>query len=259
MASTVTAMPSARMSAGEWQTRLDLAACYRLIDLFGWSDLLGTHISARVPGPEDHFLLNPYGMIFDEITASSLVKIDMEGNKVEPSDYGVNQAGFVIHSAVHMARHDLTCVLHTHTFAGAAVSCQKDGLLPLNQHALGVIGDVAYHSYEGGATRLDERERILADLGDRRILVLRNHGLLTVGRSIGEAFVATYKMERACEMQLAFQQSGAEFWPIPEAVVQDAYARAKDRFAGGGRNDPATFEWPALLRKLDRLDPSYKQ
>src|SRR5229473_3278980 len=165
MASTVTAMPSARMSAGEWQTRCDLAACYRLIDLFGWSDLLGTHISARVPGPQDHFLLNPYGMMFDEITASSLVKIDMEGNKVEPSDYGVNQAGFVIHSAVHMARHDLVCVLHTHTIAGAAVSCQKDGLLPLNQHALGVIGDVAYHSYEGAATRLDERERILAEVG----------------------------------------------------------------------------------------------
>jgi ribulose-5-phosphate 4-epimerase/fuculose-1-phosphate aldolase len=258
MASTVTAMPS-RMSAGEWQTRCDLAACYRLIDMFGWSDLLGTHISARVPGPEDHFLLNPYGMMFDEITASSLVKIDMEGNKVEPSDYGVNQAGFVIHSAVHMARHDLVCVLHTHTIAGCAVSCQKEGLLPLNQHALGVIGDVAYHSYEGAATRLDERERILADLGDRRILVLRNHGLLTVGRSIGEAFVATYKMERACEMQLAFQQSGAAFFPIPEAVVQDAHTRARDRYAGGGRNDPATFEWPALLRKLDRTDPSYKQ
>ena len=151
-----------------------------------------------MPDPEDHFLLNPYGMMFDEITASSLVKIDMEGNKVEPSDYGVNQAGFVIHSAVHMARHDLVCVLHTHTVAGCAVSCQKEGLLPLNQHALGVIGDVAYHSYEGAATRLDERERILADLGDQRILVLRNHGLLTVGRSIGEAFVATYKMERAC-------------------------------------------------------------
>jgi ribulose-5-phosphate 4-epimerase/fuculose-1-phosphate aldolase len=256
MASTVTAMP-ARMSAEEWQTRCDLAACYRLVDLFGWSDLINTRITARVPGPADHFLINPYGLLFDEVTASSLVKIDVGGNKVEPSDYEVNSGGFAIPSAVHMARPDVACVLHTHSIAGCAVSMQKDGLLPLNQHALQVIDDVAYHDYEGTARNPEERARLIADLGDRHIMVLRNHGLLVVGTSIAAAFVATYRMERACAMQLAFQQSGAEFHPVGDAVVSAAYARI--RLAAGARNDPAKFEWPALLRKLDRIDPSYKQ
>ncbi len=258
MASTATAMP-ARMSAEEWQTRCDLAACYRLVDLFGWSDLINTRITARVPGSDDHFLINRYGLIFGEVTASSLVKIDREGNKVEPSDYEVNSGGFAIPSAVHMARPEIACVLHTHSIAGCAVSMQKDGLLPLNQHALQIIADVAYHDYEGTGRNPEERARLLADFGARHIMVLRNHGLLVVGTSIAAAFIATYRMERACAMQLAFQQSGAEFHPINDAVVSAAYNNDRLRSTGAGRNDPAKFEWPALLRKLDRIDPSYKE
>jgi len=258
MASTATAIP-ARLSAEEWQTRCDLAACYRLVDMFGWSDLINTRITARVPGGHDHFLINPYGLLFEEVTASSLVKIDVEGNKVEPSECEVNSGGFAIPSAVHMARPEVACVIHSHTIAGCAVSMQKDGLLPLNQHALQVIGDIAYHDYEGSARSPEERARFLLDLGDRHIMVLRNHGLLVVGTSIAAAFVATYRMERACAMQLAFQQSGAEFNAIGDQVVSVAYDNAKLRLAGGGRNDPAKFEWPALLRKLDRIDPSYQQ
>jgi ribulose-5-phosphate 4-epimerase/fuculose-1-phosphate aldolase len=258
MASMVAARP-AQISTEEWQTRCDLAACYRLVDLFGWSDLINTRITARVPDREDHFLINPYGLLFDEITASSLVKIDREGNQVERSEYAVNSAGFAIPSAIHMARPGIACVLHTHSIAGCAVSMQKDGLLPLNQHALQVIGDVAYHSYEGAARSLEERQRLLADFGDRYIMVLRNHGLLVVGNSIAAAFIATYRMERACAMQLAFQQSSAEFNPLPDDIVRAAYTHARLRSAVRGRSDPATFEWPALLRKLDRLDPTYKQ
>ena len=256
---SVTQMRSPRIADAEWQTRVDLAACYRLVDLFGWSDLINTRITARVPGPHDHFLINRFGMLYDEITASSLLKIDAAGNKVEPSAEEINSGGFALPSTIHMARPDINCVIHTHTIAGCAVSMQKNGLLPLNQHALQVIGDVAYHDYEGTTRSPEERARFLADLGDRHIMVLRNHGLLVVGRSIAEAFVATYRMERACAMQLAFQQSGAEFHPIGEAAVQNAYDRAGRRFAGGGIADPAKFEWPALLRKLDRIDPSYKQ
>ena len=257
MASTAAGL-STRMSADEWQTRCDLAACYRLVDMFGWSDLINTRITARVPGNDDHFLINPYGLLFEEVTASSLVKIDAGGNKIEASDSEVNSAGFAIPSAVHMARPELVCVLHSHTIAGCAVSMQKNGLLPLNQHALQVIGDVAYHDYEGTGRNRDERARLLADLGDRHIMVLRNHGLLVVGTSIAETFVATYRMERACAMQLAFQQSGAEFNPIDEKVVSAACNKSRHRPAGGG-NDPARYEWLALLRKLDRIDRSYMQ
>jgi ribulose-5-phosphate 4-epimerase/fuculose-1-phosphate aldolase len=248
---------STPMLADEWQTRCDLAACYRLVDMFGWSDLINTRITARVPGPRDHFLINPYGLLFEEITASSLVKIDVEGNKIEPSDCRINGAGFAMPGAIHMARPEVACVLHSHTIAGCAVSMQKDGLLPLNQHALQVIGDVAYHDYEGTGRNTGERARLLADLGDRHILVLRNHGLLIVGTSIAEAFVATYRMERACAMQLAFQQSCAAFNPIADEVVSAAFDKARIR--GGGGNDPVRIEWLALLRKLDRIDPSYGQ
>ena len=256
MASTVTAMP-ARMSAEEWQTRCDLAACYRLVDLFGWSDLINTRITARVPGHHDHFLINPYGLLYDEVTASSLVKIDIDGNKVEPSDAEVNSGGFAIPSTVHMARPEVNCVLHTHSVAGCAVSMQRDGLLPLNQHALQIIADIAYHDYEGSARSPEERARFLSDLGDRHIMVLRNHGLIVVGTSIAAAFVTTYRMERACAMQLAFQQSGAVFNPVDAAVVSAAYD--KTRPGQASRNNPGKFEWPALLRKLDRIDPSYRQ
>jgi ribulose-5-phosphate 4-epimerase/fuculose-1-phosphate aldolase len=251
MASTVTAMP-ARMSAAEWRTRCDLAACYRLVDMFGWSDLINTRITARVPGSPGHFLINEYGLLYDEITASSLVRIDAEGNKVEPSDAEVNSGGFAIPGALHRARPDVNCVLHSHTVAGCAVSMQKDGLLPLNQHALQVIGDVAYHDYAGTGRSDAERAGLLADFGDKHIMVLRNHGLLVVGASVAETFVATYRMERACAMQLAFQQSGAAFHPIAADVVSAAYGRSRT-------NATARFEWAALLRKLDRSDPSYKR
>ncbi len=257
MASTITAIP-ARMSAEEWQTRCDLAACFRLVDMFGWSDLINTRITARVPDRHDHFLINPYGFLYEEVTASSLVKIDYEGNNVEPSEHEVNRGGFAIPSQVHRARPDVACVLHSHTVAGCAVSMQKDGLLPLNQHALQVVGDIAYHDYEGTGRNPDERARFLADFGDRHIMVLRNHGLFIVGASIAETFVTTYRMERACAMQLAFQQSGAAFNPIADAVVRAAYDKAGARPTG--RADAAAkLEWLALLRKLDRIDPSYKQ
>lgn len=254
---SVTTMPSARMTEAEWHARVDLAACFRLVDLFGWSDLIDTRITARVPGPDNHFLINPYGFLFDEITASSLVKIDVDGDKVAPSEYRVNSGGFAIPSTLFTARPELGCVIHTHTVAGCAVSMQKGGLLPLNQHALQIIGDVAYHDYEGTARSQEERSRFLADLGDRRIMVLRNHGLMIVGTSIAEAFVLTYRMERACAMQLAFQQSGAEFHPIADEVLND---RLRPGLRGaGGRASPAKLEWLALLRKLDRIDPSYKE
>jgi ribulose-5-phosphate 4-epimerase/fuculose-1-phosphate aldolase len=252
MSSTVTAIPT-RVSAEEWQTRCDLAACFRLVDMFGWSDLINTRITARMPARSDHFLINPYGLLYDEITASSLVKIDAQGNKIEPSEVEVNSGGFAMPSSLHLARPDVNCVLHSHTVAGCAVSMQKDGLLPLNQHALQVIGDIAYHDYAGTARHNDERASLLADFGDRHIMVLRNHGLLIVGASVAETFVATYRMERACAMQLAFQQSGAKFNPIAEDVVAAAYQKSK---AAGDRT--AKFEWAALLRKLDRVDPSYK-
>ncbi len=258
----VTAMQATRMSEAEWQTRVDLAACYRLVDLFGWSDLINTRITARVPsydqtGPHDHFLINTFGMLYDEITASSLVKVDVDGNPVERSDVELNSGGFAIPGTIHMARPDINCVIHTHTIAGCAVSMQKAGLLPLNQHALQVIGDIAYHDYEGTGRSLDERQRFLADFGDKHIMVLRNHGLFIVGRTIAETFIATYRMERACAMQLALQQSGAEFNPLSDAVVSAGYAKSNAGAASG--HDPNKLDWPALLRKLDRLDPSYKE
>jgi ribulose-5-phosphate 4-epimerase/fuculose-1-phosphate aldolase len=248
-----------RMAEAEWQTRCDLAACYRLVDMFGWSDLINTRITARVPDRENHFLINPYGLLFEEVTASSLVKIDAEGNKVEPCEAAVNAGGFAIPSALHRARPDVGCVLHSHSVAGCAVSMQRDGLLPLNQHALEVIGDVVYHDYAGTGRHPEERARLLADFGDRHIMVLRNHGLLIVGATVAETFVTTYRMERACAMQLAFQQSGTEFNPIAENVIRAAYDRTRSRAAGNGPNERLRFEWLALLRKLDRIDPSYKQ
>jgi len=248
-----------QISDAEWQARVDLAAAYRLVEMFGWSDLLGTHISARVPDAENQFLINPYGLLFEEITASSLVKVDEEGNVLSPTEYDVNPAGFVIHSAVHMALPEMSCVLHTHTPVGTGVATQKDGLLPLTQHALAVIAVTAYHDYEGIATDLDERERIVRDLGDNRVLVLRNHGLLTVGRTVAEAFVWMYRAERACRMQLAFQQSGAEAKPIPEDVQRMTIERNRLANSPQGHRPIGVKEWPALLRKLDRVDQSYKQ
>ena len=247
------------MSREEWAIRVDLAACYRLVEMFGWSDLLGTHISARVPGQGNSFLINPYGLLFDEITASSLVKVDEEGNILSSTDYGINPAGFVIHGAVHIARPEAACVLHTHTPAGTGVSIQRGGILPISQQALQVIGHTGYHDYEGPATELDERPRLVRNLGDNNILVLRNHGLLTVGRTVGEAWVWMYRAERACRIQMAFQSSGAEGIPLSDEVQQTTIARNRYANSPQGHRPIGKLEWPALLRKLDRVDTSYRE
>ena len=251
--------PRIDCSPEEWEMRVDLAAAFRLVDLHGWSDLLATHLSARVPGPEDHFLINPFGLMFDEVTASSLVKVDQEGSILSPTDYTINPAGFVIHGAIHMARPDVACVIHTHTRAGVGVATQKEGLLPITQHAMAVIAHASYHDYQGIATDLAERESIVRDLGDSNVLILRNHGLLTVGRTAGEAFMWMYRAERACYMQLAFQQSGAALNPIPEEVQRTTIERNRFNNSERGYRPIGKVEWPALRRKLDRIDPSYKE
>ncbi len=244
----------AAVSAAEWQQRVELAACYRLVALFGWDDLIFTHISARVPGPEHHFLINPYGMMFGEITASSLVKVDPDGRKVLESPHEVNPAGFTIHSAVHAARADAACVLHVHSVNGVAVSAQEEGVLPLSQHSIFVLASLAYHDYEGVALEDDEKPRLVRDLGDRRFLMLRNHGLLTVGRSVAEAFVAMYFFETACTIQVRAQAGGAPLRRIPQKIVDGAPAQWEQvtRGAGGG------LAWPALLRRLDAENPGYR-
>ena len=241
------------VSAAEWQQRVDLAACYRLVAMFGWDDLIFTHISARLPGPDHHFLINPYGMMFSEITASSLVKIDLQGRKVAPSPHEINPAGFTIHSAVHAARDDAVCVLHVHSVNGVAVSAQEAGLLPLSQHSMFVLSSLAYHDYEGVALNDDEKPRLVHDLGNKRCLMLRNHGLLTVGRSVAEAFVAMYFFEASCMMQIRAQSGGGPLRLIPSAIVDDAPAQW-DRVTHGAGSG---LVWPALLRRLDRADPTY--
>ncbi len=246
------------MAPGEWEVRVDLAAAFRLVALYGWSDFLATHLSARVPGPEDHFLINPFGMLFEEITASCLVKVDLEGNLLGASEHGINPAGFTIHSAVHAGRPEMTCVMHTHTPAGVGVATQEDGLLPVTQHALAVLAHAGYHDYEGLAMNLDERARIVRDLGENNVPILRNHGLLTVGRTIGEAFMWMARAERACRMQLAAQQSGAPLRPIPAAIQETAMAQNRHNNSAQGYRPIGRKEWPALRRQLDRRDPSYK-
>lgn len=241
-----------RVSEAEWQTRVDLAACYRLVALYGWDDLVFTHISARVPGSDDHFLINPYGALFEEITASSLVKVDASGAPVLKTPFPVNPAGFVIHSAVHAARHDIACVLHTHTVAGVAVSAQEGGLLPVSQQSIFPLASLAYHDYEGVALRDDERPRLVADLGDRSYLILRNHGLLTVGATIADTFLLMFTLQRACEIQIA-AQAGGKLVRIPREIVDTSAAQAQLATRGLG----GQLVWPALRRKLDRIDPSY--
>ena len=249
------ASPSVRslVSAEEWQQRVDLAACYRLVALYGWDDLIFTHISARVPGPGHHFLINPYGMLFEEITASSLVKVNLDGAKVMASPHEINPAGFVIHSAIHAAREDAKCVLHTHTLNGVAVSAQKDGLLPLSQQSIFPLASLAYHDYEGVALRDDEKPRLVRDLGEKSFLMLRNHGLLTVGETIADAFLFMYIFEAACAIQLRAQGS-ANLIAVEGRIVAGAQAAAKQVTRGAG----AALAWPALLRKLDRLDPGFR-
>jgi ribulose-5-phosphate 4-epimerase/fuculose-1-phosphate aldolase len=238
----------------ERSLRIELAACYRLVALFGWDDLVFTHISVRLPGEGDAFLINPYGMLFEEITASSLVKVDQRGEKLEASDWPVNPAGFVIHSAIHAARHDVLCALHVHTNAGVAVSAQKDGLLPISQTATIVLASLGYHDYEGIALRDDEKPRLVRDLGQSTALILRNHGLLTVGPTVGDAFLAMYLLQRACEMKILAQSGGAELVRVPASVLSGAKQSATAATKGMG----GAVAWPGLLRKLDRLDPGYK-
>lgn len=241
------------VSPEEWQLRTDLAACYRLVALYGWSDLIFTHISARIPGPEHHFLINPYGLMFDEITASSLVKVDQDCNKVIDSPFPVNPAGFVIHSAVHAAREDVQCVIHTHTRAGVAVSAQKGGVLPISQQSTFVLASLAYHDYEGVAFRDEEKPRLQDDLGHANFLMLRNHGLLTCGRTIPDAFLAMYTFESACQIQLA-AQAGGELVQVHPRIVQGVGEAMRVQTSGLG----GAFAWPALLRKLDKVDAGYR-
>ena len=255
-AAIVAATPSVKqnVSPEEWQTRVDLAACYRLIALHGWSDLVFTHITAKIPGTDDHFLINPYGMLFDEITASSLVKIDLGGNKLDDSPFPVNPAGFVIHSAIHAARPDAKCVLHTHTANGIAVSAQADGLLPISQQSIFILAGLGYHGYEGVALNDDEKPRLVRDLGDKNFFMLRNHGLLTVGESIPDAFLFMYLFETACNIQIRAQSGGGKLISIPQPILDGARAQAKVVTKGLG----GQLAWPGLLRKLDRMDASYK-
>lgn len=245
----------ASVSAEEWQLRVDLAACYRLVALHGWSDLVFTHISAKLPGPEHRFLINPYGALFEEITASSLVKVDAQGKVIGDSPFPVNPAGFVIHSAVHAAREDVGCVLHTHTVNGIGVSAQKGGVLPISQQSIFVLSSLGYHGYEGVALRDDEKPRLVNDLGGNTFLMLRNHGLLAVGATIADAFLAMYLFETTCAIQLRAQSGGGELVQVHPMIVQTAQQQAEQVT----RNLGGQLAWPALLRKLDRLDGSFRE
>jgi len=242
------------VSDAEWQQRVDLAACYRLIAMYGWDDLVFTHVSARVPGPEHHFLINPYGMLFEEITASSLVNIDLAGKKVMDSAYDINPAGFTIHSAIHAVRENAQCVLHVHTLNGVAVSAQKGGVLPVSQQSILVLASLGYHDYEGIALHEDEKPRLVRDLGDKNFLMLRNHGLLTAAESVADAFLFMYVFEAACTIQVRAQAGGGELIPVDPRIIAGAKAAVKQvtRGAGGG------LAWPGLLRKLDRENPGYR-
>jgi ribulose-5-phosphate 4-epimerase/fuculose-1-phosphate aldolase len=242
-----------RVSDAEWKQRVDLAACYRLVALFGWDDLIFTHISARVEGPEHHFLLNPYGLTFDEVTASNLVKVDLAGKKVMDSPYEINPAGFTIHGAIHAARDDAKCVLHTHSINGVAVSATKHGVLPISQQSTFVLASLGYHDYEGVALRDDERPRLVKDLGTNSFFMLRNHGLITVASTVPDAFLMMYTFESVCMIQLRAQATGAELVHVDPRIVEGT----KQVFAAVTRGMGAGLAWPALLRKLDRKLPGY--
>jgi ribulose-5-phosphate 4-epimerase/fuculose-1-phosphate aldolase len=245
----------AQVSREEWEKRVDLAAAYRLVDLYGMTEMSANHISTRVPGEEDSFLINPYGMLYDQMHASCFVKLDLEGNVLfNPTEYGVNRAGFVIHSAIHRARHEVDCVIHTHTVAGMAVSAMKCGLLPLAQTSMR-FARIAYHDYEGVAVNLEEQERLVRDLDDHAGMILRNHGLLVVGGSIPEAFNSIYRLERACQLQIAALSCNTEL-QMPSQEVVDASYRM---YLPETRRPFGVLEWPALLAKLDKIDPSYRE
>ena len=242
------------VSAEEWQVRVDLAALYRLVARFGWDDLVFTHITARVPGDENHFLINPYGLLYDEMCASNMVKIDMQGNKVMDSPFDINPAGFVVHSAVHEVRHDAHCVVHWHSRAGVAVAAQAECLLPISQQASLSLASIAYHDYEGIAVHEDERVRLQRDLGDKTHLILRNHGLLVVGATVADAFLYTYILESACQIQVAAMAGNSELIHFDQSIIDDTArtsAAATKGMMGG-------IAWPALLRRLDREDASFR-
>ncbi|MBF4488670.1 class II aldolase/adducin family protein [Psychrobacter sp. N25K4-3-2] len=239
----------------EWQMRVNLAACYRLIASYGWDDLVFTHISARVPDTEDEFLINPYGLLFEEITASNLVKVNQAGEKVSSSAFDINPAGFTIHSAVHEARNDAHCVIHLHTSDGVAVSTQQQGLLPISQQSLFPLSNLAYHDYEGVALNPEEKVRLVSDLGEANFMILRNHGLLTCASSVADAFLYMYIMQRACEVQIKAQSGGSELTLISPQILAGIQAASKQvtKEANGD------IAWPALLRKLRRTDPSFEE
>ncbi len=243
----------ASVSAEEWQVRKDLAACYNLVAHYGWDDLIFTHISARVPGPEHHFLINPYGLMFDEVSASSLVKVDLQGNKVMDSDYDINPAGFTIHSAVHEAREDALCVIHLHTREGVAVSALADGLQPLSQQSLFPLSGLSYHDYEGVALNPEEKVRLVADLGQTQFMILRNHGLLTCSGSVADAFLNMFILQRACEIQLLAQSTAQPLVRVPQTIV-DGIQQAAQQVT---RNAGGQLAWPGLLRRLDRMNAPY--
>jgi ribulose-5-phosphate 4-epimerase/fuculose-1-phosphate aldolase len=243
-----------QVSAAEWEVRVNLAAAYRLVALYGWDDLVFTHISARIPGPGHHFLINPYGMMFEEITASSLVKIDLEGNKVMDSPYEINPAGFTIHSCIHAVREDVACIVHIHSPNGVAISAQKDGLLPISQQSLFVLSSLAYHDYEGVALNPEEQPRLVQDLGTKTYLMLRNHGLLTVGPSPADAFLYMYPFETACMIQVRAQSGGKELIQIPAPILEGIRAAARQVTRGMG----GSLVWPGLLRKLERVNSGYQ-
>jgi ribulose-5-phosphate 4-epimerase/fuculose-1-phosphate aldolase len=243
----------ASVSAEEWQMRKDLAACYNLVAHYGWDDLIFTHISARVPGPEHHFLINPYGLMFDEVSASSLVKVDLQGNKVMDSEYDINPAGFTIHSAVHEAREDALCVIHLHTREGVAVSALADGLQPLSQQSLFPLSGLSYHEYEGVALNPEEKVRLVADLGQTQFMILRNHGLLTCAGNVADAFLNMFILQRACEIQLLAQSTGQPLIQVPQTIV-DGIQQAAQQVT---RNAGGQLAWPGLLRRLDRINAPY--
>lgn len=246
--------PREKVSAEEWETRVQLAAAYRLTEMMGWqSTIIYNHISARVPGDDHHILLNPLGLRYDEVTASNLVKLDLDGNILDDTPYGINQAGYTIHSAIHAARSDVVCAFHTHTEDGTAVSSLEEGLMFTNQEVLMFHGNLAYHEFEGIALDLDERERLVADMGDKKVLILKNHGLLTTGRTIGEAFTFMYFLEKACSTQLKMMASGGKVIPISENVIGHTVGQynLSEKVCGAQ-------EWAALVRKLDAVDTSYQ-
>jgi ribulose-5-phosphate 4-epimerase/fuculose-1-phosphate aldolase len=252
------AAPDPAMDPAEWAIRVDLAACYRLVALYGWDDLIFTHISAKLPGDDQTFLINPFGFFFEEITASSLVKVNLQGEKVGSNPYPVNPAGFTIHSAVHEVRHDVGCVIHLHTIPGTAVSTDPRGLLPLNQTAMLVRDDLAYHEFEGVAVDLDERPRLQRDLGTKNLMLLWNHGTLAVGETVAETFMRMYFLERACAMQVAtLSSSGGNIHAPLDGVPEKVAGQGNDPMLA--RQVANQLAWPALLRKLDRIDPGFRR